>query len=206
MKQRRQRPKIFGTKALLQALSLNRPLDQNRVDEQQAVLQQLQRQRNDLLLFAAIGGQFALTAITAPAQGTENKVRFVRGPHFAAFLIGSLTGAYYNNFVASVEIETAEGPIFVEIRPKPGLGAVTADPEEVIAKAGESLEKSLALVQRIAKAVSSKLQDTKARSAEVTFSVKITGKGKFVVAEAAGEAHLQVKLTLDTGGHQSTGT
>jgi Trypsin-co-occurring domain 1 len=108
--------------------------------------------------------------------------------------------------VASLEIETAEGPIFVEIRPTPGLGAVTADPEQVIAKAGESLENSLALVQRIAKAISAKLQDTRARSAEVSFSVKISAKGKFVVAEAAGEAHLQVRLTLDTGSHQSTAT
>src|SRR5258708_18400985 len=33
VKQRRQRPQIFGSKALPQALSLNRPLDQNRVDE-----------------------------------------------------------------------------------------------------------------------------------------------------------------------------
>jgi hypothetical protein len=30
----------------------------------QAVLQQLQRQRHDLLLFAAVSGQLALTAIT----------------------------------------------------------------------------------------------------------------------------------------------
>jgi len=32
VKQRCQRPKIFGAEAFPQALSLNRPLDQNRVD------------------------------------------------------------------------------------------------------------------------------------------------------------------------------
>ena len=42
----------LGTEALPYALSLNR--DQNRVDQHQALLQQLQRQGHNLLLFTAV--------------------------------------------------------------------------------------------------------------------------------------------------------
>jgi hypothetical protein len=45
MEQRCQDPKILDAEALPQAFSLNRSLDQNRVDKHQTVLQQLQRQR-----------------------------------------------------------------------------------------------------------------------------------------------------------------
>ena len=45
MEQRSQDPKILDAEALPQAFSLNRSLDQNRVDKHQTVLQQLQRQR-----------------------------------------------------------------------------------------------------------------------------------------------------------------
>ena len=41
VKQRRQCSKVFSAEALLYALSLNRLLDQNSLDEHQGVLQQL---------------------------------------------------------------------------------------------------------------------------------------------------------------------
>jgi hypothetical protein len=69
VKQRRQGPEVLGAETFPQPLLLDRPLDQDRVDEHQAVLQQLQRQRHDLLLFAAVGGQLALAAIADEVIG-----------------------------------------------------------------------------------------------------------------------------------------
>jgi hypothetical protein len=64
-----QRPEVLGAEAFPQTLPLDGPLQQHRVDEHQTVLQQLQRQRDDLLLFAAVSGQLALTAIAQKVIG-----------------------------------------------------------------------------------------------------------------------------------------
>jgi hypothetical protein len=67
--QRRQRPKIFGRKPLPQPLALNRAFNEERVDQHEAVLEDLQRQGDDFLLFSAIRGQFALTTIADEVIG-----------------------------------------------------------------------------------------------------------------------------------------
>ena len=51
---------------------LDRPFDQERVDEHQTVLQQLEAERHDLLLFAAVGGQDPLPAIAEEVIGAHS--------------------------------------------------------------------------------------------------------------------------------------
>ena len=69
VEQRRQRPKIFGRKPLPQPLALNRTFNEERVNQHEAVLEELQRQGDHFLLFSAIRGQFALTTITDEVIG-----------------------------------------------------------------------------------------------------------------------------------------
>jgi hypothetical protein len=69
VEQRRQRPKIFGRKPLPQPLALNRAFNEERVDQHEAVLEELQRQGDHFLLFSAIRGQFALTTIADEVIG-----------------------------------------------------------------------------------------------------------------------------------------
>ena len=69
VEQRRQRPKIFGRKPLPQPLALNRTFNEERVNQHEAVLEELQRQGDHFLLFSAVRGQFALTTITDEVIG-----------------------------------------------------------------------------------------------------------------------------------------
>jgi hypothetical protein len=69
VEQRGQGPQILRAEPLPEAVSLERPLEQERVDEHQTVLHQLQRQGHDLLLLPAIGGQLALPAIANKVVG-----------------------------------------------------------------------------------------------------------------------------------------
>ena len=69
VEQRRQRPKIFCREPLPQPLALNRAFNEERVDQHEAVLEELQRQGDHFLLFSAIRGQFALTTIADEVIG-----------------------------------------------------------------------------------------------------------------------------------------
>jgi hypothetical protein len=61
--------KIFGRKPLPQPLALNRAFNEERVDQHEAVVEELQRQGDHFLLFTAICGQFALTTIADEVIG-----------------------------------------------------------------------------------------------------------------------------------------
>ena len=57
VKQRRQRTPVVRVELSQKLMGLNRPFDEQGIDEHQAVLQQLQTQRRDLLLVTTIGGK-----------------------------------------------------------------------------------------------------------------------------------------------------
>lgn len=63
VEKRRQRPAILGRQSFPQSLALDRFFHQESVHQHQAVLQQLQRKRDNLLLLAAVGRQFTLPAV-----------------------------------------------------------------------------------------------------------------------------------------------
>jgi hypothetical protein len=63
-------------------------------------------------------------------------------------------------------------------------------------KAQETLEQVLDQVRDMAKALGDKLAGLDFSSAEATFGISFTGKGKFIVAEASASASISVKIVL----------
>jgi hypothetical protein len=97
--------------------------------------------------------------------------------------------------MALIEVQTAKGPILVEVTPGPGLkGTAATDPGAIIGKAETTLEEVLDAIARVGEAALGKLSELPIGTIEVTLGVKFSGKGKFFFAEAAGEAALTVKL------------
>ena len=66
----------------------------------------------------------------------------------------------------------------------------------VTQKAQETLEEVLAQVRAMAEALGAKLAGLDFASAEATFGISFTGRGKFIVAEASGSASISVKIAL----------
>ena len=67
---------------------------------------------------------------------------------------------------------------------------------KTITKAAETLDEVLDQVRRMGEAMAKRLADLKYASAEASFGIKVTGKGKFIVAEASAEASLTFKLVF----------
>lgn len=78
--------------------------------------------------------------------------------------------------------------------PKEGADAFGVD--DVIERSSATLSSGLDMVRAIAECAQAKLRDLDVAGAEATISLKLSGKGKFVVAEASAEAALSVKITL----------
>ena len=79
-------------------------------------------------------------------------------------------------------------------------GAEAFSGKQTISKAEDSLDEALDMVQKIAVAMSDRLSELQFESAEANLGLKITGKGKFIVAEASAEASLGFKIVFKPGG------
>jgi hypothetical protein len=68
--------------------------------------------------------------------------------------------------------------------------------EEIIRKGVETLDGAMDAVRAVAQRAVEKLDGLNVESSEVTIGLKLSATGKFVVAEAAGAASLNVKFKL----------
>lgn len=66
----------------------------------------------------------------------------------------------------------------------------------MLGKAEDTLEQAVDTVIQVATAFGGRLAKVDFDSAEVSLGIKISGKGKFIVAEAAAEASLSVKIVF----------
>ena len=64
-------------------------------------------------------------------------------------------------------------------------------------RAQDTFEDALDAVRAMGEAMSEKLKGLNFASAEASFGISFTGKGKFIVAEASGQASVTVKLTFN---------
>lgn len=67
---------------------------------------------------------------------------------------------------------------------------------EKVVEAMDSLEKVFDRVREMGETFADKLKDLKFSSAEASFGVSVTAKGKFIVAEASAQASISVKLVF----------
>jgi hypothetical protein len=91
-----------------------------------------------------------------------------------------------------VEVPFKGGTILFAAAGRGGAQAFSASP--VTVKATETFEEILDAVRGLGEAMAEKLSDLKFGTAEASFGVKFTGKGKFIVAEASAEASVTIKL------------
>jgi hypothetical protein len=63
-------------------------------------------------------------------------------------------------------------------------------------RATESIEQVLDGVRNLGETIAGKLSNLGYADAEVCFGIKVTGTGKFIVAEASTEASISIKLLL----------
>ena len=68
--------------------------------------------------------------------------------------------------------------------------------DDVIERSTATLSGALDMVRAIGQSAIKKLGDLDVASTEATVGLKLTGKGKFVVAEAGAEATLSVKFII----------
>jgi hypothetical protein len=68
--------------------------------------------------------------------------------------------------------------------------------EDIIEKGATTLSAALEMVRAVGQCAVQKLGDLDVESAEATVGLKLTAKGKFVVAEASADATLNVKFIL----------
>jgi enoyl-CoA hydratase/carnithine racemase len=68
--------------------------------------------------------------------------------------------------------------------------------DDVIEKSAATMGEALDMVRSIATCAMHKLKDLDVAGAEATIGLKLSGKGKFVLAEVNAEATLSVKITL----------
>lgn len=66
----------------------------------------------------------------------------------------------------------------------------------VSVKAQETFEQALDAVRALGEVMAGKLKGLEFASAEASFGISFTGKGKFIVAEASAQASVTVKLTF----------
>lgn len=67
---------------------------------------------------------------------------------------------------------------------------------DIVERASGTLAGALDMVRMIGQCAVTKFSDLDVQSVEATVGLKLTGKGKFVIAEASAEATLNVKFTL----------
>lgn len=84
-------------------------------------------------------------------------------------------------------------------------GAQAFSGNQSVTKAVESLDQALDQVHNIASAMSERLVDLDFETAEATLGLKVTGKGKFIVAEASAEASLGFKIVFKARHKRTTG-
>lgn len=68
--------------------------------------------------------------------------------------------------------------------------------DDVIEKGSSTLASAMDMVRAIGQCAADKLAGLDIESAEASVGIKLTGTGKFVVAEASAEASLTVKFVL----------
>jgi Trypsin-co-occurring domain 1 len=68
--------------------------------------------------------------------------------------------------------------------------------KDLVTTAVESLEEALDQVRQIGTAMATKLAGLDFATAEATLGIKVTAKGKFIVAESSAEASLTFKLVF----------
>ena len=68
--------------------------------------------------------------------------------------------------------------------------------DDVIEKSEATLSGALDMVRSIAMCAKDKLDGLDVSGIEATVGLKLSGKGKFIIAEATAEATLNVKITL----------
>jgi hypothetical protein len=97
-----------------------------------------------------------------------------------------------------VEVPFDGGTIQFAVGKAGGPQAFGAD--DIIEKAVDRLEDALSIVRRMGQSFAQQLTELKCQSAEASFGITLTGKGKFIVAEASAEASLSVKLIFKGSG------
>jgi hypothetical protein len=75
-------------------------------------------------------------------------------------------------------------------------GAQAFSTGTVTIKATETFNEVLASVVAMGEQIARQISTLKCDSAEASFGIKFTGKGKFIVAEASAEASLTIKLVF----------
>lgn len=75
-------------------------------------------------------------------------------------------------------------------------GAQAYGGQEIVAKATETFDHILDQVCELGGTIAKKLDGLKQYNSEVTFGIKVTGKGKFIIAETYAEASITIKLTI----------
>lgn len=93
-----------------------------------------------------------------------------------------------------LEVPFEGGTVLFEASEPDGARGFSAG--DVLDRAEDTLDDAVATVVRVGKAFLGQLDALPFDSAEVTLGIKISGKGKFIVAEAAAEASLGVKITF----------
>lgn len=93
-----------------------------------------------------------------------------------------------------LEVPFSGGTILFAAAGSSGPRAYTT--ANVIEKAQDTLEDAIEMVKSMGNAISKQMSEIQCNGAEATFGIKITGTGKFIVAEASAEASLQIKLTF----------
>lgn len=66
-----------------------------------------------------------------------------------------------------------------------------------IARASQSLEEAFEMVKAMGAVVARRLSEIECKSAEATFGITLSGKGRFIVAEVGTEASIEIKLVFD---------
>lgn len=80
--------------------------------------------------------------------------------------------------------------------PKEGGAEAFGAVDDVIEQSATTLSGALDMVRAIAVCARDKFKDLDVVGAEANIGLKLSGKGKFIVAEASAEATLNVKITL----------
>jgi hypothetical protein len=101
---------------------------------------------------------------------------------------------------AYVEVPVGDGTVLVEVREQDGIRPA-ARPGEVVAAAGETLERSLRRIREVAAAFAEGLSDLPRRpeEIEVEFGLSLTAEAKLFVAATKGEASFAVRVTWFRG-------
>jgi hypothetical protein len=93
-----------------------------------------------------------------------------------------------------IEVPITGGTLLFAAAGSSGPQAYTS--QQVVAKATDALDDVLDKVCRLGETIGKKLSSLTQYDKEVEFGIKVTGKGKFIVAEASAEASISIKLIM----------